>query len=177
MRPVRRRGALVLTALAVVAGCAASIDAVPSGAVTDSGSGSPFGPAPGPVRYRPPVDAPVVDPFRPPAGPYGPGNRGLEYATITGTAAASIGSGIVVFAGPVAGRGVVSVVHPDGLRSSLTGLAVVLALPGQVVRAGTTLGTTGDRLHLGVRVGERYIDPAVLFGDSRPRHAVLVPTR
>ena len=38
-----------------------------------------------PPAYVPPVDAPVVDPFRPPAGPYGAGNRGLEYGTRPGT--------------------------------------------------------------------------------------------
>ena len=27
-------------------------------------------------HYTPPVDAPVVDPFRPPTTPYGPGHRG-----------------------------------------------------------------------------------------------------
>ena len=31
------------------------------------------------VVLTPPVDAPVLDPFRAPAGPYGPGNRGIEY--------------------------------------------------------------------------------------------------
>ena len=33
------------------------------------------------VTYRPPVDAPVVDPFRPPAERWSAGNRGVEYAT------------------------------------------------------------------------------------------------
>lgn len=28
--------------------------------------------------YSPPVDAPIVDPFRPPATAYGPGNRGID---------------------------------------------------------------------------------------------------
>ena len=35
--------------------------------------------------YQPPVAAPVSDPFRPPAQAYGPGNRGLDYATAPGT--------------------------------------------------------------------------------------------
>ena len=38
--------------------------------------------APAPPLYTPPVDAPVVDPFRPPAGPYGSGNRGLDATTL-----------------------------------------------------------------------------------------------
>ena len=40
---------------------------------------------PAPVTYSPPVDAPVVDGFRPPATPYGAGNRGIDYATVPGT--------------------------------------------------------------------------------------------
>jgi murein DD-endopeptidase MepM/ murein hydrolase activator NlpD len=155
----------------------------PVAASTDSGSAptSPPPTSPGspdrPVGtdYRQPLDRPVTDPFRAPASPYGPGNRGLEYATVPGDVAGSIGPGVVAFAGQVAGRLVVSVVHPDGLRSSLTGLATVSVTVGQVVRTGAPLGTTGSVLHLGVRDGDRYIDPARLFGDQRPRHAILVP--
>lgn len=126
--------------------------------------------------YRPPVDAPVTDAFRAPATPYGPGNRGLEYATVPGTPVRTIGAGVVVFAGPVARRGVVTVEHPDGLRSSLTGLATIAVAPGRMVVAGEVVGTTGPLLHLGVRRAGRYIDPASLFADpTAPRHAVLVP--
>lgn len=127
-------------------------------------------------RYSPPVDAPVIDPFRPPSTPYGPGNRGLEYATGPGAQARAIGAGQVVFAGPVAGRGVVTVEHPDGLRSSLTGLATISTRAGELVSAGQVLGTTAAVLHLGVRRDGRYIDPATLFAvEGPPRHAVLVP--
>ncbi len=55
------------------------------------------------VSYRPPVDAPVVDPFRPPPEPWQAGNRGLEYATPAGTPVAAAADGEVTFAGPVAG--------------------------------------------------------------------------
>ena len=133
-------------------------------------------PAPTPPRpYSPPVDAPVVDPFRPPATPYGPGNRGLEYATVPGTPARAIGAGTVTFAGRVAGRGVVTVEHPDGLRSSLTGLVEVRVTAGDRVDRGQVLGTTAALLHLGVRRGDEYVDPAALFGAGPPVHAVLVP--
>jgi murein DD-endopeptidase MepM/ murein hydrolase activator NlpD len=125
--------------------------------------------------YSPPVDAPVTDPFRAPATPYGPGNRGLEYATTPGTEARAIGTGTVTFAGRVAGRGVVTVEHPDGLRSSLTGLAEVRVAAGDRVERGAVLGTTAAVLHLGVRRGDEYLDPALLFADGPPRHAVLVP--
>lgn len=150
-----------------------------AGAVADGGgSGPPAAPGGQAAAsgYRPPVDAPVVDPFREPSGPYGPGNRGLEYRTTPGTPVRAMGPGVVAFAGPVAGRLVVSVVHPDGLRSALTGLAAVLVRVGQRVDADTVVGAAGPLVHLGVRRGDRYLDPATLFGvDGPPRRAVLVP--
>jgi murein DD-endopeptidase MepM/ murein hydrolase activator NlpD len=116
----------------------------------------------------------VRDPFRLDAGPYGPGNRGLEYATVAGDVARAIGSGRVSFAGAVAGRLAVTVLHPDGRRSSLTGLAALDVRAGDVVLRGQQLGRAGPGLHLGVREGDRYIDPATLFAPLR-RRAVLVP--
>lgn len=115
------------------------------------------------VAYRPPVDAPVTDAFRLPDGPYGAGNRGLEYATTPGQAVTAMGDGLVVFAGPVAGTAAVTVLHPDGLRSSLTHLPEVLVEEGQRVVVGQLVGRAGERLHLGVRSGGTYLDPAPLF--------------
>ncbi len=113
--------------------------------------------------YRPPVDAPVVDGFRLPNGPFGAGNRGLEYDTVPGQAVRAIGDGLVVFAGPVAGVDYVTVLHPDGLRSSYGYLAERLVTVGDRVVVGQTVGTAGERLHLGVRSGGTYLDPAALF--------------
>lgn len=43
------------------------------------------GAPPATVTYRPPVDAPVVDAFRPPPENWNAGNRGIEYAARPGT--------------------------------------------------------------------------------------------
>lgn len=117
------------------------------------------------------MDAPVADPFRAPEGPYGPGNRGIEYATAPGTAVRAIGSGVVAFAGSVAGRGVVSIDHPSGLRSTYTGLAQITVVVGAPVAQRDMVGRTATHLHLGLRDGRRYLDPAAFFGGAR---AVLV---
>lgn len=131
----------------------------------------------GPPRYRPPVDAPVIDPFRPPAEPWLAGNRGLEYETVPGTPVGAIGPGLVVFAGTVAGQLYVTVLHPDGIRSSYSYLASITVAVGDRVRAGDVVGTTGAVFHLGARVGDTYIDPASLFGRLSGRASVyLVPT-
>jgi murein DD-endopeptidase MepM/ murein hydrolase activator NlpD len=126
----------------------------------------------GAAGYQPPVHAPVVDGFRLPDGPYGPGNRGLEYATEPGTPVRAIGPGVVVFAGPVAGSLHVTVLHPDALRSSYSFLAEVLVEPGDRVVAGHMVGRSGERLHLGVRSAAGYLDPATLFAVDGAR---LVP--
>jgi hypothetical protein len=129
----------------------------------------------GPVDYRPPVDAPVVDGFRPPTTRWGPGNRGLEYATAPGTPVGAAAEGTVVFAGTVAGALHVTVEHPDGIRTSYSYLATVEVRRGQRVRQGQRLATTGDRLHVGARVDGVYVDPALLFADRLRLHVRLVP--
>lgn len=131
---------------------------------------------PGNRFYRPPVDAPVVDPFRPPPEPWLPGNRGIEYATVPGTPVRAIGPGAVVFAGAVAGSLYVTILHPDGLRSSYSFLAAVRVRVGQRVRGGAVVGVAGDRFHVGVRRRRTYLDPASLWGTPvRGGRVLLVP--
>lgn len=127
-----------------------------------------------PATYQPPLDRPVESGFDVRHGPYGAGNRGLDYAVRPGDVVGSIGSGTVVFAGPVAGATWVTVLHPDGLRSSYGPMATLDVTAGQEVGAGDRLGTTGSTFHLGVRRGETYIDPATLF-EVRDRFAHLIP--
>ena len=127
-----------------------------------------------PPTYVAPVDAPVVDPFRPPASPFGPGNRGLEFGTAAGTEVRAAADGVVTFAGLVAGTRHVTLLHPDGLRTSYSYLDRVHVVVGQRVEQGHVLGTTTGHLHLGARVGDAYLDPAALFGTGPP-HVQLVP--
>jgi murein DD-endopeptidase MepM/ murein hydrolase activator NlpD len=75
----------------------------------------------------------------------------------------AIGDGLVVFAGAVAGNRAVTVLHADGLRSSYSYLADVLVADGERVAIGQGVGIAGERLHLGVRSGGTYLDPAALF--------------
>jgi murein DD-endopeptidase MepM/ murein hydrolase activator NlpD len=119
----------------------------------------------------------VLDPFRPPPEPWLAGNRGIEYATAAGVPVAAIGPGVVTFAGPVAGRLVATVEHPDGLRSSYVELGRLLVARGQVVAAGEPVGIADGPVHLGVRRGSTYLDPASLWGAPvLGGRSVLVPT-
>jgi hypothetical protein len=124
---------------------------------------------PSAVTYQPPVDAPVVDGFRPPPEPWLAGNRGLDYATSPGTSVRAVADGEVIFAGAVGGTLHVTVLHPDGLRSSYSFLAGVTVAVGQRVVGGQPLGIAGAVFHVGVRLGDdTYIDPAALFASGAP---------
>lgn len=131
---------------------------------------------PGALTYRPPVVAPVSDPYRPPPKPWMAGNRGIEYATVPGSVVRSIGPGVVAFAGPVAGSLHVTILHPDGLRSSYSYLAAVRVRVGARLAAGVAVGVAGNRLHLGIRRDKAYVDPASLWGQRiSGGRVVLVP--
>ncbi|MDQ3643810.1 MAG: M23 family metallopeptidase, partial [Actinomycetota bacterium] len=88
------------------------------------------------VRHQPPVEAPVVDHFRPPTTPYGPGNRGIDYATGEGNPVRASADGEVVFAGAVAGSLHVVILHDDGIRTSYSFLATIGVRRGQRVSTG-----------------------------------------
>ncbi|MFL6205767.1 MAG: peptidoglycan DD-metalloendopeptidase family protein [Acidimicrobiales bacterium] len=142
-------------------------------AVAALGTSTPAAAAPDPP-YRPPVDAEVVDPFRPPATRFGPGNRGLEYGTDPGTPVRAVADGRVTFAGSVAGTLHVTVLHEDGIRTSYSFLRRIDVVVGQRVHQGDEVGVTDGHLHLGARRGDAYFDPASLFGAGAP-HVHLVP--
>ena len=159
------------TARCVVAVLVASsfvLSAAPAAATPASA-----GPPP-PVTYAPPVDAPVGDPFRPPSSPYGPGNRGLEFATDSATVVAAAADGTVTFAGVVAGHRWVTVRHADGIRTTYGPLADMQVAAGDHVTRGQPIGTTAGALTFTARVGEAYVDPASLF-DGGPPRVRLVP--
>lgn len=92
------------------------------------------------------------------------------------------GDGTVTFAGMVAGRPVVSVDHPNGLRTTYEPVAAVVTA-GDLVRRSDVLGTlqaghpgcpVSACLHWGVRRGEEYLDPLWLLAPGRVR---LLPNR
>jgi murein DD-endopeptidase MepM/ murein hydrolase activator NlpD len=83
----------------------------------------------------------------------------------------------VVFADALAGRGVVSIVHANGLRTTYEPVAALVAA-GDVVAAGQTIGHLQPGhtscpgttcLHLGLKRGPLYLDPMLLFGSGKVR--------
>ncbi|MEY2397693.1 MAG: hypothetical protein QOJ00_867 [Actinomycetota bacterium] len=126
------------------------------------------------VTYTQPVTGRVTDPFRPPANPYGAGNRGLTYETQPGSPVRASASGRVTFAGQVGGALHVVVRHADGVRTSYSFLRSIAVRNGQSVAQGDAVGTTGSSFHFGARIGDAYVDPAILL-ESGPARVHLVP--
>lgn len=129
------------------------------------------------VRYRPPVAAPVADPFRPPAHRYGPGNRGIEYRTPRGAVVRAAAPGEVLFAGQVAGRRYVTILHADGVRTTYGPLTRLRVRRGATALAGQPLGTTAGPVLWTARIGDAYVDPAVLVAASGTPTVRLVADR
>lgn len=125
--------------------------------------------------WSPPVPAAVAEPFRQPQCRWCPGNRGIEYATALGDPVRAVAAGTVTFAGSVAGTTYVVVGHADGLRVTYGNLLETGWQVGDTVVAGVVIGHAAGHLHLGVRHGDEYVDPAPMLGErvGVPR---LVPT-
>ncbi len=129
------------------------------------------------VQYRPPVDAPLADDFRPPETPYGAGNRGIDYAAVEGQPVLAAAGGEVVFAGRVGADLHVVILHADGIRTSYSFLSTVAVGRGDRLEAGHVLGSAGaGGLHFGARSGDTYLDPLALLGLRQGRvHLVADP--
>ncbi|MDT5026005.1 MAG: hypothetical protein QOE61_2431 [Micromonosporaceae bacterium] len=115
--------------------------------------------------------------FAPPPSPWLSGHRGVDLAGNEGQPVLAAGGGVVAYAGLVAGRGVVSVDHAGGLRTTYEPVRAA-ALVNQPVAAGEVLGTLAGGhagcpvaacLHWGLRRGETYLDPLVLMHPPRLR--------
>jgi murein DD-endopeptidase MepM/ murein hydrolase activator NlpD len=119
--------------------------------------------------------------FEPPPEPWQAGHRGVDLAGEPGVVVRAAGPGVVHFAGSLAGRGVVSIRHPSGLRTTYEPIQPLVAT-GDRVRTGDVIGrlTTGHPgcpalcLHWGLRHGGTYLDPLSLLGLGRVRLLPMV---
>ena len=126
-----------------------------------------------PLRPRPVVSAA----FDPPDHDWLPGHRGVDLAGSDGQPVLAAAEGVVVFAGEVAGKPVVSVDHPNGLRTTYEPVRAGVHVGGRVAR-GSELGTViaghpgcpTTCLHWGVRRGrDHYLDPLALVRSTPVR--------
>ncbi|MBU9764510.1 M23 family metallopeptidase [Mycobacterium sp. TNTM28] len=127
-----------------------------------------------PVSPRPAV----TRGFDAPSPNWSRGHRGVDLAAAADQPIYAAGPGTVVFAGVLAGRPVISVAHPGGLRTSYEPVRAAVRA-GQLVAAGQLLGTllTGHPgcpaaacLHWGAMWGAAaradYVNPLELLAET-----------
>jgi len=150
----------------------------------DVGSPAVLRPPPSGVQYTAPLPGrlEVLRAFDPPPDPYGAGHLGVDLRAHPGQPVGAAAPGTVQFAGQVAGRGVVVIAHPDGIRTEYEPVRPTVHI-GARVMTGAVVGTlrglhAGCRtscLHWGARRGDTYLDPLTLVRPLGP--VVLLPDR
>jgi murein DD-endopeptidase MepM/ murein hydrolase activator NlpD len=128
----------------------------------------------------------VVRQFDAPSPNWQRGHRGVDLAASAGRPVYAAGAGSVVFAGNLAGRPLVSIAHPGGLRTTYEPVRAAVR-PGQRVSGGTVLGelvaghpgcAASACLHWGAMWGPAsradYVDPLGLLSTTPVR---LKPVR
>lgn len=192
---VRALSALPMGLMIVLTAAFALSFAVAGRAVADSGplDADHVWPVTGPLGGRQPP--PLVRGFEPPPHPWSPGHRGVDLAAVPGAPVRAVAAGRVVFAGTVAGQGVVSVEltgsGPPALRYTYEPVRSRVRA-GEAVVAGQPVGTLAPGpfhcpdgcLHWGLLRGDDYLDPLSLLpasarrlGPSRllPLHGIAPP--
>lgn len=133
---------------------------------------------------------PVAPPWRvergyvAPPTPYGIGHRGIDMAATLQTPLLAPAAGIVLFAGTVVDRGVISIDHGNGITSSYEPVTASV-LAGERVSAGEVIGFLSGLhaapsgacacLHMGTRINGEYLSPLAFL--SAIDRAVLLPWR
>ncbi|AWS41224.1 peptidase [Streptosporangium sp. 'caverna'] len=123
----------------------------------------------------------VIRGFAPPPQPWLSGHRGVDLAATPGAEVRAAGPGIIGYAGPLAERGVVTVLHAGGLRTTYLPVQPSVRR-GQTVSEGEVIGVVQDVrghcpavcLHWGLLREHLYLDPLLLLGHGQVR---LLPSR
>jgi murein DD-endopeptidase MepM/ murein hydrolase activator NlpD len=122
----------------------------------------------------------VLRRFDQPRDQWSPGHRGVDLVAAVGEPVLSTGNGVVAFSGMVAGRGVITIRHPGGLRTTYEPVDERLT-SGAFVHRGSRIGVISaiaghcvplTCLHWGAISGQTYRDPLSLLGFARP---ILLP--
>ncbi len=131
------------------------------------------------AALRPPLPAPlkVLRSFDPPLHPWAAGNRGVDLVAHVSEQVHSATAGLVIYAGLLAGRGVISI-RDGSLRTTYEPVDPVVragdsVVAGQVIgyvsAAADACGPPGSCLHWGALESDRYVDPMGLLPAPRVR--------
>jgi murein DD-endopeptidase MepM/ murein hydrolase activator NlpD len=126
------------------------------------------------TQLRPPLPSPltVLRAFAPPLHPWDAGNRGVNLAAYPGEMVLAASSGQVIYAGLLAGRGVISI-RDGSLRTTYEPVDPIVGagdnvvagqLIGYVSRDADACGWPGSCLHWGALQSTLYVDPMSLLG-------------
>jgi murein DD-endopeptidase MepM/ murein hydrolase activator NlpD len=122
----------------------------------------------------------VLRRFERPQNHWAAGHRGVDLSAAVGQPVLSAGEGVVAFSGVISRRGVITVRHPGGLRTTYDPVDERLAT-GAVVHRGNRIGVLSPApghcaprtcLHWGAISERAYRDPLSLLGFGRP---ILLP--
>jgi len=122
------------------------------------------------VCLAPPVEGPVTAGYAP-VGRYG-GHWGVDLAAQVGDPVRAPASGLVTFAGSVAGMRTVTIEPVPGLKVSLSYLSMITVRAGARVAQGSVIGLAGSPhgqpgVHLSTRIEGTYVDPGTQMGCRR----------
>jgi murein DD-endopeptidase MepM/ murein hydrolase activator NlpD len=118
----------------------------------------------------------VTRSFEPPLNPYAAGHRGVDLAGVPNEPVTAAAAGEVSYAGNLAGRGVVVVVH-GSLRTTYEPVKATVRR-GMHVERGEQIGTLDPGhagcpvsacLHWGLLRGEQYLDPMTMLTRTQIR--------
>ena len=119
----------------------------------------------------------VLQGFEPPAKPWLPGSRGVNLAAASAMPVLAAASGVVLYAGELAGRGVVSIDHGGAMRTTYEPVDPTVRQGEQVTRgevigyvssAADHCGPPGSCLHWGAILAGSYVDPMKLLRQRPP---------
>lgn len=146
---------------------AAGRDLGSPGALVDSFPRAAAVPGQGPGRLAAPAEGPVIQRFGA-SLPAGGAATGLSIRAARDAQVVSPAQGVVEFAGPVTGWGVILILRIGGdYHLVLGGLSEATVAPGQSVAAGAPvgrMGKSGGELYMELRLNGAPVDPAPWLG-------------
>lgn len=120
-----------------------------------------------------PLRGPIVRGYEQPSSPYASGHRGIDIGAPVGTPVKAAASGVVHFAGKVAGSLFVSIDHDGGVQTTYSWVSEVDTKKGAKVQKGDVIALSGTghpgsteptHLHFGVKQDGEYVDPMLYLG-------------
>ncbi|MBR5950272.1 MAG: M23 family metallopeptidase [Actinomycetaceae bacterium] len=118
----------------------------------------------------------VARTFAPPNVKWSAGHRGVDISLEAGSEVLAAGDGVVIYAGKLNDRSLISIEHADGIRTTYEPVSPSVT-KGDKVSAGQVIGTLDEGhcgpkscLHWGAKHGkDNYIDPLSLLRNRQIR--------